>query len=177
MEKTGTHEPPASEGGGPTAPAAPGARGQGAGRASLAPRALAALVECQHRKGQNSMRCAPRPWAPERASGRSLKVEQLRPTASLQDLPQSRCCQGRDPSDKVPRGLPPCPSLSSPSMTTPASLLLRATSWAPLRLRSGGLRSEISGLDPGPLEEERPRWTRGLGSGGGEWLRSRGRAP
>ena len=58
------------------------------------------------------------PGAPERPSGRSLKVEQLRPTASLQDLPQSRCCQGRDPSDKVARGLPPCPSLSSPSMST-----------------------------------------------------------
>ncbi|XP_044908103.1 biliverdin reductase A-like [Felis catus] len=35
------------------------------------------------------------PGAPERPSGRSLKVEQLRPTASLQDLPQSRCCQGK----------------------------------------------------------------------------------
>ena len=59
------------------------------------------------------------PGAPERPSGRSLKVEQLRPTASLQDLPQSRCCQGRDPSEKVARGLPPCPSLSSPSVSTP----------------------------------------------------------
>ena len=113
--------------------------------------------------GRGRTRCDahPLPWAPERPSGRSLKVEQLRPTASLQELPQSRCCQGRDPSDKVPRGLPPCPSLSSPSMTTPASFLLRASSWAPLRLRSGGLRSEVSGLDPGPLEEERPRWSGG----------------
>lgn len=118
VEKTGSQEPPASEGGGPAAPAAPGARGQGAGRASRAPRSLAALVECQHWLGQSAMRC-PHPGAPERPSGRSLKVEQLRPTASLQDLPQSRCCQGRDPRDKVARGLPPCPSLSSTSMSTP----------------------------------------------------------
>lgn len=116
VEKTGSHEPPASEGGGPAAPAAFGARGLGAGRASRAPRGLAALVECQHWLGQSAMRCPP--GAPQRPSGRSLKVEPLRPTASLQDLPRSRCCQGRDPSDKVARGLPPCPSLSSPSLST-----------------------------------------------------------
>ena len=46
--------------------------------------------------GRGRARCSA-PGARQRPSGRSLKVEQLRPTASLQDLPQLRYCKSRDP--------------------------------------------------------------------------------